>query len=198
MEPITAHAPQNVGSVVKNLSTKTDKARELALQGFKRSEIMEQVPCARTTAFNAIKWAQAQKARGKPKAPEVKVEEKPIAERFKPEAPIEEEAPVEEEEVPEEKPEVPMEFRIEDVETFFDAIFGKDTWGEYGMDKGKTHSMARLWRPVFIKHWEQIVETWGVEIMAVIGTIFIVGGHIRKVRGRKKKAVKREGEEKAS
>lgn len=170
------------------MSSKTEKARQYALQGLPRHEIMEKVPCSKTTAFNALKWVETQRAKVTPKAPEIKVSE----EEAKPEFKIEAEAPpeIEEEEVPEapkEVPTIPIEVNVKDVEVFVDALFGKDTWGDYGMDKGKCQSLGRLWYPVFVKHWEGIVETWGLEIMALVGTLFIVGGHIRSVRGKKKK-----------
>ena len=167
------------------MSSKTDRARQYALQGKTRTEIMELTPCSKTTAFNAIKWATQQRAETAKKPPEVIVTEEKAEPKFMPEAPPE--APEEEEvEAPPEAPEIPIELKISDVENFFDAMFGKDTWGDdYGMDKGKCHSLGRLWYPVFLKHWEKIVETWGLEIMAVVGTVFIVGGHIRAVRRKK-------------
>lgn len=166
------------------MSSKTERARELALQGKSKVEIMELVPCSRTTAFNALKWAERQiKEKVAPKPPGVEVIEKPAKPEFVPEAPPE----VPEEVIPEipevAPPEIPIEVNVKDVINFFDAMFGKDTWGDdYGMDKGKCESLARLWYPVFIKHWETIVETWGLEIMALVGTLFIVGGHVRSVR----------------
>lgn len=160
--------------------SKTERARQLALEGKSRSEIMEQVPCSKTTAFNALKWAEAQKP-PEARPPSIEVTE----EEAKPEFVVEAEAPeevVEEEVAPPEVPEIPVTFDKETVWNFFDAMFGKDTWGDYGMDTGKTKALANLWEPIFIKHWEKIVTTWGIEIMAVVGTLFIVGGHIRAVR----------------
>ena len=166
------------------MSSKTERARQYALQGKTIAEIKELVPCSKTTAFNAIKWAGQQKAEGVKKRPRVEVTEEEKKPAYMPEAPTE--VPTEEEaEVPTEAPEIPMEFSPKTVHTFFKSIFGKDTWGEYGMDEEKTKALAELWTPCFIKHWKTIVETWGIEIMAVVGTIFILGGHVRSVRRKK-------------
>lgn len=163
------------------MTSKTDRARQLALEGKTRSEIMELIPCSKTTAFNAIKWAEKQRGEElKPIPPTVEITEEPAKPEFMAEAPPEEKE--KEEAPPTEAPEIPMEVDVKDVHNFFDAMFGKSTWGEYGMDEDKTKSLANLWYPVFQKHWSEIVETWGLEIMAVAGTLFIVGGHIRSVR----------------
>jgi len=173
--------------------SKTSKARELAQQGKSVNEIRELVPCGKTTAFNAVKWAQQQAGAGrKPGKPGVEVIEKPVEGEIPAMAPSEVPEEPEEPEAPEEPgevPEIPIEVTVDDVHNFIDAILGTDTWGDYGMASGKTKSLARLWFPVFRKHWDEIVESWGLEIMAVVGTIVVVGGHVRSV-GRKKKEEK--------
>lgn len=160
--------------------TKLDEAIRLLKEGKEPKQVEEMVPCSRATVWRAEKIVEGEKAR--PVTPEFEVEEEEVPEErlppLEPEAPVEEEGLEEEEEIPLE--EIPEELTKEQFLTFMDAICGKDTLGDrYGFESKQVKTLSNLWFPVVIRHWEKFVEKWGLEAMAILGTIVVCLPKIR-------------------